>query len=86
MGKGEIQNPVIEIGRATRRRNGLVWKKRDDSTTLKCSGLGSESIAESEEGGLGTKLGVEGERALGEAVIARAKVLEPGVAVGETPS
>jgi hypothetical protein len=49
---------------------------------IQVSGSGGEGIAEGEEGGFGVELGVEGERALGDAVFAAGKVLEPGVAVG----
>ena len=49
------------------------------------SWFGGERIAEGEEGGFGVELGVEGERALGQAVFAWAEALQPGIAVGEAP-
>ena len=47
--------------------------------------FGGEGIAYGEEGCFGVELGVEGERTLGETVLAGAEVLQPGVAVGEAP-
>lgn len=44
-----------------------------------------KGVAEGEEGRLGMEIGVEGQRALGEAILARAEAVEPGIAVGQTP-
>src|SRR6266849_626224 len=42
-------------------------------------------VAEGEEGWFGMEIGVEGQRALGEAIFARAEAVEPSIAVGQTP-
>ena len=48
-------------------------------------GFRGERVADGEKGGLGVEIGVEGERTLRKAVLARTEVLEPGIAVGEAP-
>jgi len=47
--------------------------------------LRGEGIAQCKEGGLRIEISVEGKWTLGQTVFARTKVLQPGIAVRETP-